>query len=66
MFYEATGLPFDDAGFAHLPSGPFPELDTGWFEPPRFEHLGGPRLRPDGELVTQLVRRPRPWPAVRR
>lgn len=42
IFYEANGALFDDAGFAYLPQGPFPELDTGWFESPQFRHLSGP------------------------
>ena len=42
IFAEATGSGvLDDAGFAYLPSGPFQELDTGWFESPRFVALGG-------------------------
>ena len=42
IFYERQGALFNDAGFAYLPSGPFAELSTGWFEAPRFRHLGGP------------------------
>ncbi len=41
IFYEANGALFDDAGFAYLPTGPFPELDTGSFESPQFRSLGG-------------------------
>ncbi|WP_344619696.1 hypothetical protein [Dactylosporangium salmoneum] len=41
VFYEAHGSFFDDAGFAYLPGGPTTELDTGWFEGPRFRPLGG-------------------------
>jgi hypothetical protein len=41
IFYEATGSVLDDAGFAYLPSGPFPELESGSFEAPHFRHLGG-------------------------
>lgn len=40
IFYDAEGALFDDAGFAFLPSGPFAELNTGWFESPRFQPLG--------------------------
>jgi hypothetical protein len=42
IFYERTGALGDDAGFAYLPDGPFPELENGGFERPRFRHLGGP------------------------
>ena len=42
IFYEASGAFTDDAGFAYLPQGPFPELNTGWFESPNFRHLSGP------------------------
>ncbi|MER7009102.1 hypothetical protein ABT297_39500 [Dactylosporangium sp. NPDC000555] len=41
VFYEAHGNFFDDAGFAYLPAGPTAELNTGWFEGPRFRQLGG-------------------------
>lgn len=41
IFYEATGNFFDDAGFAYLPKGPTPDLETGSFESPEFHHLGG-------------------------
>ncbi len=41
VFYESDGALIDDAGFAYLPDGPTPELDTGWFERPEFTHLGG-------------------------
>lgn len=41
ILYESNGALFDDAGFAHLPTGPFDELNTGWFEAPRFRPLGG-------------------------
>ncbi len=30
----------DDAGFAYLPAGPWPELETGWFEAPEYHDLG--------------------------
>lgn len=42
IFYERTGVLSDDAGFAYLPEGPFPELENGGFERPQFRHLGGP------------------------
>jgi hypothetical protein len=42
IFYERTGVLSDDAGFAYLPNGPFPELENGGFERPEFRHLGGP------------------------
>jgi hypothetical protein len=42
IFYERTGMFSDDAGFAYLPNGPFPELENGGFERPEFRHLGGP------------------------
>lgn len=42
IFYERTGSVSDDAGFAYLPDGPFPELENGGFERPEFRHLGGP------------------------
>jgi hypothetical protein len=42
IFYEQTGDLIDNAGFAYLPSGPFPELSNGSFESPRFVHLSGP------------------------
>lgn len=42
ILYEKNGYLSDDAGFAYLPSGPFPELNTGSFESPRFRHLSGP------------------------
>ncbi len=42
IFYERNGVFFDDAGFAYLPNGPFPELENGGFEAPQFRHLGGP------------------------
>lgn len=41
IFYERTGSFSDDAGFAYLPNGPFPELENGGFERPEFRHLGG-------------------------
>jgi hypothetical protein len=41
IFYEANGAGFDDAGFAYLPAGPQPSLETGSFEDPQFRHLGG-------------------------
>lgn len=41
LFYEATGSGSADAGFAYLPAGPAPSLESGAFERPRFEHLGG-------------------------
>lgn len=41
IFYEASGGFIDDTGFACLPSGPFPELENGGFENPRFDHLDG-------------------------
>lgn len=40
IFYERTGAFSNDAGFAYLPSGPFEELETGWFESPQFRSLG--------------------------
>lgn len=40
IFYESTGSVSDNAGFAYLPSGPFNELNTGFFERPKFESLG--------------------------
>jgi hypothetical protein len=40
IFHEATGDLFDDAGFAYLPSGAFPEMENGTFESPQFEPLG--------------------------
>lgn len=40
LFQERNGALFDDAGFAYLPSGPFPELSTGSVEGPRFRPLG--------------------------
>ena len=40
IFYDAKGSFVDDAGFAYLPSGAFDELNTGWFEVPRFWALG--------------------------
>lgn len=42
IFYERTGSFSDDAGFAYLPDGPFPELESSGFERPQFRHLGGP------------------------
>jgi hypothetical protein len=42
VFHEADGAGFDSAGFAYLPAGPTPALDTGWFENPQFRPLGGP------------------------
>lgn len=42
IFDERNGDFFDDAGFAYLPNGPFPELENGGFEAPQFRHLGGP------------------------
>jgi hypothetical protein len=42
ILWEASGAFSDDAGFAFLPEGPFPELESGSFENPTFEHLGGP------------------------
>jgi hypothetical protein len=42
IFYETHGSMLDWAGFAYLPDGPYADLDTGWFESPIFEHLGGP------------------------
>lgn len=42
IFYERTGSFSDDAGFAYLPDGPFPELENGGFERPQFRHLSGP------------------------
>lgn len=40
FFYEANGALADDAGFAHLPDGPVPELANGNFEYAEFRHLG--------------------------
>ena len=40
IFDEAAGNFLDDAGFAFLPSGPFPELENGSFENPQFLALG--------------------------
>lgn len=42
VFYEANGYMIDDAGFAYLPDGPTPDLETADFESPAFKHLGGP------------------------
>lgn len=42
IFYEGNGSLSDDAGFAYLPDGPFPELENSNFERPEFRHLGGP------------------------
>jgi hypothetical protein len=42
LFYEANGSLFDDAGFAYLPNGPSPQMESGDFEDPAFQHLGGP------------------------
>lgn len=43
IFYEARGSGIvDDAGFAYLPHGPFPQLVSGSFESPTFRHLSGP------------------------
>ena len=42
LFWEAHGAFVDDAGFAYLPDGPDPALESGWFESPQFRHLGGP------------------------
>lgn len=42
IFHEPTGLLFDDTGFAYLPDGPFPELESVAFERPRFRHIEGP------------------------
>ncbi|MGI8686105.1 MAG: hypothetical protein ACR2MO_13635 [Acidimicrobiales bacterium] len=41
LFYEQTGNLFDDAGFAYLPAGPTPDLESGGFESPQFRSLGG-------------------------
>lgn len=41
IIYEATGLFFDDAGFAYLPEGPDSRLGNGSFEAPSFRSLGG-------------------------
>ncbi|MEJ7765029.1 MAG: hypothetical protein WKF86_06000 [Acidimicrobiales bacterium] len=35
----------DDSGLAHLPTGPFPELETGSFEVPEYDHITGPWYR---------------------
>lgn len=40
LFYEKTGSLLDDAGFAYLPSGPYPDLENGGFEAPEFMSLG--------------------------
>ena len=40
VIYEATGLFFDDAGFAHLPNGQDGRLGNGSFEAPSFRSLG--------------------------
>jgi hypothetical protein len=42
IFYDAHGAFLNDAGFAHLFDGPFPELESGLFEDPSYRHLGGP------------------------
>ena len=42
LFYEDHGAFLDDAGFAYLPHGPYPGLENGGFENPRFVHLHGP------------------------
>jgi hypothetical protein len=42
LFYDSKGAFIDDAGFAFLPDGPYPELENGGFERPAFRHLGGP------------------------
>jgi hypothetical protein len=41
IFYEASGVGFDDAGFAYLPTGPFVEVESAGFERPQFRALGG-------------------------
>lgn len=41
IFYERHGALSNDAGFAYLPDGPFPELENGGFENPQFRHLDG-------------------------
>lgn len=41
IFFESTGNLLGVAGFAYLPTGPLPELDTGWFENPQYFALGG-------------------------
>lgn len=42
IFYERNGAFINDAGFAYLPDGPFPELGDGGWEAPQFRHLMGP------------------------
>jgi hypothetical protein len=42
LFYDSKGAFIDDAGFAYLPDGPYPGLENGGFERPRFRHLHGP------------------------
>jgi hypothetical protein len=42
ILYESTGALFNDAGFAYLPTGPFPEIGHSGFEAPRWVHLSGP------------------------
>jgi hypothetical protein len=41
VFTERTGALMNDAGFAYLPTGPFPEMANGSFETPDFYALGG-------------------------
>lgn len=41
IFHVRGGGFIDDSGFAYLPEGPFPELETGSFERPEFTSLGG-------------------------
>lgn len=42
VIFTVVGAGFvDDEGFAYLPKGPFPELESGSFENPQFCSLGG-------------------------
>lgn len=41
FFYEKTGALFDDAGFAYLPLGTSSVRESGSFENPQFDDLGG-------------------------
>jgi hypothetical protein len=39
--WEAIGSGLGDAGFAYLPDGPKPTLESGSFEAPSFKNLDG-------------------------